>query len=67
MPDYHFGSFPDIPEGTQFSDRGALRQAKIHLAPVAGIDGNPKIGASSIVLNGGYVKLFGFEQYPAPR
>jgi putative restriction endonuclease len=34
------------------------RDAGIHLAPVAGIDGNPRSGASSIVLNGGYVDDF---------
>lgn len=55
MPDYQFGNLPDLAEGDEFLDRKAVRAAGIHLALVAGIDGNPKVGASSIVLNGGYV------------
>lgn len=55
MPDYQFGNLPDLAEGDEFLDRKSVRAAGIHLALVAGIDGNPKVGASSIVLNGGYV------------
>jgi len=55
MPNYIFGNIPGVNEGDNFINREALRNAEIHLAPVAGIDGNPRVGASSIVLNGGYV------------
>jgi putative restriction endonuclease len=55
MAEYQFGDIPGVQEGDAFLNRQALRDAKIHLAPVAGIDGNPSVGASSIVLNGGYV------------
>ena len=55
MPDYKFGDIKGIKEGDAFLNRQALREAGIHLAPVAGIDGNPRTGASSIVLNGGYI------------
>ncbi|HEV8503961.1 MAG TPA: YDG/SRA domain-containing protein [Chitinophagaceae bacterium] len=55
MANYTFGGIEGVEEGTSFLDRKALRMAGIHLALVAGIDGNPEIGASSVVLNGGYV------------
>lgn len=55
MPDYVFGDIEGIEEGATFKDRQELRDAGIHLKPVNGIDGNPSVGASSIVLNGGYV------------
>lgn len=55
MPNYIFGNIPGVNEGDSFVNREALRNAEIHLAPVAGIDGNPRVGATSIVLNGGYV------------
>lgn len=55
MPEYIFGEVNGVKEGAAFVNRQALREAGIHLAPVAGIDGNPTVGASSIVLNGGYV------------
>jgi putative restriction endonuclease len=55
MAKYTFGEIAGLSEGTHFNDRAALREAGVHLALVAGIDGNPKIGASSIVLNGGYI------------
>jgi putative restriction endonuclease len=55
MPDYLFGNIHGVKEGDTFKDRQALREAGVHLAPVAGIDGNGNVGASSIVLNGGYV------------
>lgn len=53
MPEYIFGEVDGVNEGAAFENRLALREAGIHLAPVAGIDGNPTVGASSIVLNGG--------------
>ena len=55
MPNYVFGEIEGIKEGATFKDRQELRNAEVHLKPVNGIDGNPKVGASSIVLNGGYV------------
>ncbi|WP_111709153.1 YDG/SRA domain-containing protein [Lutibacter citreus] len=55
MADYQFGNIENVKEGDKFVNRQALRDAGIHLAPVAGIDGNPRVGAPSIVLNGGYV------------
>src|SRR5688572_12502129 len=55
MADYIFGDIPGVNEGDAFLDRQGLRQAGIHLTTMAGIDGSPKVGASSIVLNGGYV------------
>ena len=55
MPNYKFGNIQGVDEGDTFKDRQALREAGVHLAPVAGIDGNGNVGATSIVLNGGYV------------
>lgn len=55
MPNYLFGDIEGIKEGANFKDRQELRDAEIHLKPINGIDGNPSVGASSIVLNGGYV------------
>lgn len=55
MPEYLFGDWEELQEGQGFSDRKALRVANVHMALIAGIDGNPKIGCPSIVLNGGYV------------
>lgn len=54
MADYIFGEIPDINENDTFKDRKALREAKIHLALQAGIDGNKNVGSPSIVLSGGY-------------
>lgn len=55
MAEYFFGEIKGIKEGTNFVDRKELRNAGVHLALVAGIDGNSKSGSPSIVLNGGYV------------
>lgn len=55
MAKYVVGSIKGLQEGEHFMNRQALRGAGIHLALVAGIDGNPNIGAPSIVLNGGYI------------
>ena len=46
------GEIPGVKEGNLFINRKALRAAGIHLAIMAGIDGNPRTGATSIVLNG---------------
>lgn len=63
MTNYTFGDIDGVKEGDNFKDRAALREVGIHRAPMAGIDGNPQVGASSIVLNGGYVddRDFGVE------
>jgi len=58
MANYVFGDIDGVEEGLNFKDRSALREAEIHRAPMAGIDGNPQVGASSIILNGGYVDDF---------
>tara|TARA_Y100000588_G_scaffold365136_1_gene429465 strand:- start:238 stop:498 length:261 start_codon:yes stop_codon:yes gene_type:complete len=50
-----FGDLPGISEGNDFSDRQSLHDANIHRGLQGGISGNPKDGASSIVLSGGYV------------
>ena len=55
MANYIFGDIDGIQEGDNFNKRIDLREAGIHMAPMAGIDGNPGTGASSIILNGGYV------------
>ena len=55
MASYVFGKIPGSKEGDTFTNRKALREAGIHLALIASIDGNPREGASSIVLNEGYV------------
>jgi len=52
---YTFGIISGVNEGDVFVDRAALRNASIHLALQAGIDGNPSVGSPSIVLNGGFV------------
>lgn len=56
MGKYFLGKINGIEEGDHYPDRATLRAAGIHLAMVAGIDGNPREGASSIFLNGGYVE-----------
>jgi len=54
MANYIIGSIDGIEEGATFLNRRELRDAGIHLALEAGIDGNQTVGASSIVLSGGY-------------
>jgi len=54
MADYIFGEISGVNENDNFKDRKALRDAKIHLALQAGIDGNKNVGSPSIVLSGGY-------------
>ena len=58
MVTYKWGEIESVSEGQIFARRTYLREAWIHRAPVAGIDGNSKVGCSSIVLNGGYVDDF---------
>lgn len=56
MPNYIFGNIQGIKEGQLFENRSALREYGIHLATMAGIDGSLNAGgATSIVLNGGYI------------
>jgi len=55
MTNYIFGEIKNVKEGDAFESRKELRSALVHRALVAGIDGNPRVGAASIVLNGGYV------------
>ncbi len=50
-----FGDISNINEGDEFVNRQMLRDVGLHLPLMDGIDGNPIEGASSIVLNGGYV------------
>lgn len=49
------GKIKDIKEGSIFQDREALRVAGVHKASIAGIAGDVHQGATSIVLNEGYV------------
>lgn len=58
MTTYIFGDLPNIQEGDVFANRKALTAAGIHKVLMGGIDGNPRQGAASIVLNGGYVDDF---------
>ena len=58
MTTYTFGDLTGLSEGDVFSNRKALTAAGIHRVLMGGIDGNPRQGASSIVLNGGYVDDF---------
>jgi putative restriction endonuclease len=55
MANYTFGDINGVGEGDHFPDRKALRSAGVHLALQGGIDGNPRDGSPSIVLNGGFV------------
>lgn len=55
MAEIQFGEIIGIDEGHEFKDRKALSAAGIHRPLQAGIDGNGREGASSIVLNGGYI------------
>jgi putative restriction endonuclease len=58
MTTYTFGALPDLREGDVFINRKALTAAGVHKVLMGGIDGNPRQGAASIVLNGGYVDDF---------
>jgi putative restriction endonuclease len=49
------GEVPGIPVGAAFDDRKDLHSAGVHRPLMAGICGTKKLGAESIVLNGGYV------------
>ena len=48
------GPLPDVPVGTRFDTRAALRAAGVHRELQAGICGRAATGAESIVLAGGY-------------
>ncbi len=54
MPDRIFGHVPGYPVGSTFESRAELLEAGLHRPPVAGISGNAREGADSIVLSGGY-------------
>ena len=49
-----FGEVPGQPEGTFYPSRAALSRAGVHRPLRAGICGNAREGAASIVLSGGY-------------
>jgi putative restriction endonuclease len=49
-----FGEIEGFPEGSTFGSRAELSQAGVHTPRRAGISGNAKEGADSIVLSGGY-------------
>ncbi len=51
----HFGHIKGVPEGALFANRKELAAAGLHSPLQAGISGNPKEGADSIVMSGGYV------------
>ena len=54
MLDRTFGQIPGYPEGSTFDSRAELSEAGVHRPLMAGISGNPRDGADSIVLSGGY-------------
>ncbi len=49
-----FGHIPSYPEGSWFASRVELSQSGVHRPRVAGISGQAREGADSIVLSGGY-------------
>jgi putative restriction endonuclease len=49
-----FGEIEGFPEGSTFKSRAELSKAGVHTPRRAGISGNAKEGADSIVLSGGY-------------
>lgn len=54
MAEIIIGEVPGLNEGMIFESRMALTKAGGHRVTQQGIDGNPKDGAASIVLSGGY-------------
>ncbi|QIN80589.1 HNH endonuclease [Rubrobacter marinus] len=54
MAERTFGQIPGYPEGTTFDSRAELSEAGVHRPLMAGISGNARDGADSIVLSGGY-------------
>jgi putative restriction endonuclease len=54
LSDRKFGDIPGVLTGTLFPTRRALADAGLHAPLQAGISGNGKEGAESIVLSGGY-------------
>jgi putative restriction endonuclease len=49
-----FGEIEGVEVGRVFQTRQELSNAGVHAPPMAGISGNPKEGADSIVVSGGY-------------
>jgi putative restriction endonuclease len=49
-----FGEIEGVDVGSVFASRQELGRAGVHAPPMAGISGNPKEGADSIVVSGGY-------------
>ncbi|MBB2900481.1 hypothetical protein FHR75_001269 [Kineococcus radiotolerans] len=49
-----FGHIPGIDVGARFANRKDAHYAGVRSGLIAGISGNGKEGADSIVLNGGY-------------
>jgi putative restriction endonuclease len=54
MPERVFGHIPGYPEGSCFATRAAVAEAGLHRPPVAGIAGSGRLGATSVVIAGGY-------------
>jgi putative restriction endonuclease len=50
----HFGDVKGFPEGSTFKSRAELSKAGVHTPRRAGISGNAREGAFSIVLSGAY-------------
>ncbi|MCJ1257066.1 hypothetical protein MMC24_004891 [Lignoscripta atroalba] len=50
----YFGHPTAVPVGTVFKDRKDLHDKGVHRGLVAGIFGNPDVGAYSVVISGGY-------------
>lgn len=49
-----FGHMPAYPVGSCFASRAELVRTGVHGARIAGIAGSGRVGARSVVLNGGY-------------
>lgn len=62
MPERVFGHIPGYPEGSCFATRAAVAEAGLHRPPVAGIAGSGSLGATSIVIAGGYEDTQDFGQ-----
>jgi len=54
VPIDHFGKIPGVLCGSSWKYRVQVSETGIHRPPVAGIHGQEKVGAFSIVLSGGY-------------
>lgn len=49
-----FGEIPGYPEGSEFANRKAVREAGLHRHNIKGISGTATDGVDAIVLSGGY-------------